>query len=124
MDVNQTFGPYSPVRQAGKLYFVSGQVGVTADREVSNDVAEQTKQALENLQSVLSSAELKMADVIKTVVFLKNMDDFAVVNEIYISYFMPPRPARSCVAIKDLPKVAKGELLIEIEAIAYKKGVE
>jgi 2-iminobutanoate/2-iminopropanoate deaminase len=120
--MTHTFGPYSPIRQAGTLYFVSGQVGIDAYRQAANDVASQTHQALANMRDALESAGLFMGNVVKTTIFLKNIDDFTVVNEVYVSYFPELRPARSCVGIASLPKLADNELLIEIEAIAYKES--
>lgn len=116
------FGPYTPVRKAGDYYFVSGQVGADANKHAEPDIAAQCRQVCANLDSVLSSTGLSAADVVKTTVFLKNMNDFAAVNDIYVSFFPEPRPARSCVAVAALPNVADNELLIEIEAVAYKEG--
>ncbi|MBW3568653.1 Rid family detoxifying hydrolase [Candidatus Parcubacteria bacterium] len=117
------FGPYSAIRQAGDLYFVSGQVGVDSDsKESSGSIEEQTRQALKNLKNVLESAGLSLGNVVKTTVFLRNMDDFESVNEIYSSYFAGIPPARSCVAVSELPKVSNNTILIEIEAVAYKKN--
>ncbi len=117
------FGPYSPVKQAGNLYFVSGQVGVhPVTKTAPSDIRAQTRQVLDNLAAVLKTANLDLSHVVKTTLFLNNIDDFAAVNEIYVTYFPEPRPARSCVAIASLPRVAGDtELLIEIEAIAHKE---
>jgi 2-iminobutanoate/2-iminopropanoate deaminase len=119
---NQTFGPYSPIREAGGLYFVSGQIGVDpATKSAREDVQAQTKQALDNLAGVLKTAELTLADVVKTTVFVTDMSDFAAVNEVYLGYFDDPRPARSCVAVRELPRVGAGvPLRVEIEAIALR----
>lgn len=121
---SKTFGPYSPIRQAGDMYFISGQVGVDPESNTAQrEVREQTHQCLKNLTAVLAQKELSINDVIKTVVFLRNMDDFATVNEVYISYFDEPRPARSCIEVSGLPRVAGDtELLVEIEAVACRKG--
>ena len=104
-------GPYSPVVQAGELLFVSGQIS----SDLSLPVAEQTKQSLENLRSVLRSAGADLSQVVKTTVFLKNMTDFEVMNAVYASYFTQNPPARSTIEIARLPKDA----LIEIEAVVY-----
>lgn len=118
-----TFGPYSPIRQAGNLYFVSGQVGIDPDsKESSESIEEQTRQALKNLTGVLESVGLSLGNVIKTTVFLRNMDDFEAVNGIYSSYFSGIPPARSCVAVSELPRVSNNTILIEIEATAYKRN--
>jgi 2-iminobutanoate/2-iminopropanoate deaminase len=119
----QTYGPYSPIMQAGKHYFTAGQIGVDpATKQAATDVASQTKQALKNLQQVLKTQQLTMSDVIKTTVFLTDMGDFAVMNKVYETYFAAPRPARSTIAVRELPRLGGDvQLLVEIEAIAYKE---
>jgi 2-iminobutanoate/2-iminopropanoate deaminase len=114
------FGPYTPVRQVGDLYFVSGQVGVDmATKTASEDISEQTHQALSNLKDVLASVNLNLDNVVKTTLFVTDMADFAIVNEVYVSHFVEPRPARSTVAVKELPRVAGSTpIKIEIEAVA------
>jgi 2-iminobutanoate/2-iminopropanoate deaminase len=114
-----TFGPYSPVRQAGNLLFISGQVGVeAATKTASRDVAAQTKQALENLVALLAEHDASLRQVVKTTVFLADMSDFAAVNDVYQQYFAAPRPARSAVAVRELPRVAGDtRILVEIEAV-------
>lgn len=115
-----TYGPYSPLRQAGNCYFVSGQVGVTGGSSPEG-VAAQTRLALENLQKLLAANNLEMGDVVKTTVYLKNMRDFQKMNDEYLHYFEVPRPARSCVAVASLPDVSDRELLVEIDAVIYKE---
>lgn len=116
-----TYGPYSPIRQAGNNYFVAGQVGINpTTKKASQHIAGQTRQTLENLQALLRAYGLRMDDVVKVTIYLKNMDNFAAMNEVYLAYFQEPRPARACVEVAGLPKLAKYPLLIEIEAIAYK----
>lgn len=120
----KTFGPYSPIYQTGNHYFVSGQVGVDPkSKKVSAAIGAQTKQTMKNIQAVLETRGLSFSDLAKTTIFLRDINDFKKVNEIYESYFNPsaPKPARSCVEISKLPKVAAVELLIEIEAVAYKE---
>jgi 2-iminobutanoate/2-iminopropanoate deaminase len=121
--MSDTFGPYTPISRAGNLYFVSGQIGIDMDtKQAVADVAKQTHQAMQNLQNVLSTTSLDMSDVVKTTVFLADMDDFAAMNEVYETYFDAPRPARSTVAVKELPRVAGDtRLLVEIEAVAYRE---
>ena len=116
----QTYGPYSPVRVSGQWVFVSGQVGVNPDNsQAATDVETQTEQVLKNLTTRLETVSSSLDRVVKTTIFLKNVDDFAVVNEIYGRYFSDPYPARSCVEVASLPRVAGDvELLVEIEAIA------
>jgi 2-iminobutanoate/2-iminopropanoate deaminase len=117
-----TYGPYSPVKKAGSFYFVAGQVGVDAETKTApSAVAAQTHQALKNLEVVLKAVGLRLHDVVKTSIFLKDMCDFAAVNQVYVAYFNEPRPARSCVAVVELPRIIAGtDLLVEIEAIAHK----
>ncbi len=121
----KTFGPYSPIVKAGDLYFISGQVGVDPQTgDAALDVAAQTSQALTNMKEVLRQYDLDTDNVIKTTIFVTDMEDFKTVNEIYQKFFVEPRPARSTVAVKELPRVAKQTLLVEIEAIAsvYKRN--
>jgi 2-iminobutanoate/2-iminopropanoate deaminase len=116
-----TFGPYSPTRSAGNLMFISGQVGVDSQSKiVPEDIAGQTEVALKNLEHILTHKGIRLDNIIKTTIFLVNMSDFDVVNAIYERYFDAPRPARSTVGVRELPRVAGNiPLLIEIEAIAY-----
>jgi 2-iminobutanoate/2-iminopropanoate deaminase len=120
-----TFGPYTPVRQAGNLLFVSGQVGIDPVSKVaSTDIAEQTKQTLRNLAAVLTDNGTTMRNVVKTTVFLTDMDYFSAMNEVYEQVFSAPRPARSAIAVRELPRVAgETNLLVEIEAVAYAEAV-
>jgi 2-iminobutanoate/2-iminopropanoate deaminase len=118
-----TFGPYTPIHRAGDIFFVSGQVGVDpATKQASSDIKTQTIQVLDNLKGVLASEGLALDQVVKTTIFITDIDDFAVVNEVYETYFNAPRPARSTVQVAALPKVAgETELLIEIEAVAFRE---
>ena len=119
--MSDTFGPYSPLRQTGSHYFVSGQVGVDPHtKSAPSDSVRQATQALDNLRALLESHGLTMDNVVKTTIFLTNMDDFAAVNDIYMTYFSDPRPARTTVGVKALPQIGSNPLLIEIEALAYK----
>jgi 2-iminobutanoate/2-iminopropanoate deaminase len=121
LNIMTTYGPYSPIKQAGSFYFVAGQVGVDSSTNLApKDITQQTHQALKNLAATLKTTGLEMNHVVKATVFLKDMADFAAMNEVYIAYFDVPRPARACVAVAELPRVGNGtELLVEIEAIAY-----
>ena len=109
-------GPYSQGICAGDLVITSGQLPIdpTTGSMAQADVAAQTRQSLANVQAVLAQAGLTMDNVIKTTVFLKNMDDFSAMNEVYASFFGKEAPARSAVEVAKLPKDA----LVEIEAIA------
>lgn len=111
-------GPYSQGVVCGSLIYTSGQIPVNpADGSVGATIAEQARQSLENVKAVVEAAGATLNDVVKTTVFIKDMDSFAAVNEIYASFFSGPvLPARSCVEVAWLPK----DVLIEIEAIAVK----
>ncbi len=111
-------GPYSQGLTVGNLTFISGQIPVNpATGNMPDTIEEQATQALTNLKNVLAAADLSMNNVIKTVVFLADLNDFPVVNRIYESFFSAPYPARSCVQVAGIPKGAK----IEIECIAVKE---
>jgi len=108
-------GPYSQAIMAGDLLYTSGQLGLDPDTgDLASGIEEQTRQSLKNIQAILEEAGLQKTDVIKTVVFLKNMSDFAVVNGIYADFFGDHKPARSCVEVAQLPKGG----LVEIEVVA------
>ena len=110
-------GPYSHAVEAEGLLFVSGQTGHTKDGTLRASIEEQTGTALENIGVILRGCGYAYEDVVKTTVFIKDMKDFAAVNRVYASYFGSTKPARSCVAVADLPVGAS----IEIECIAYKR---
>ncbi len=108
-------GPYSQAVQIGEVVYTSGQLPVNpATGLIPEDVKEQTKQSLENVKAILEAAGTSMDKVVKTTVFIKDMNDFAQVNEVYGQFFTAPFPARSCVEVARLPKDAK----VEIEVIA------
>ncbi len=108
-------GPYSQAVQAGSLLFVSGQLGMDpADGSLPPDVVAQARKAMDNLMAILAEAGASAQNVVKTTIFLANMDDFSTVNGIYESYFQEPFPARACVEVARLPKDAK----VEVEAVA------
>jgi len=115
----QAIGPYSQAVRVGDLLFTSGQIPLdpATGALVVGGIYEQTKRVLDNLAAVLEQAGLNMANVVKTTVYLKNMTDFAAMNEIYAQYFAPDGvvpPARSTVEVARLPKDA----LVEIDVIA------
>ena len=108
-------GPYSQALDLGNLVFVSGQLPVVpATGEMPATVEEQANQSLTNMKAILAEAGLTMADVVKTVIFLADINDFAAVNAVYAQYVAQPYPARSCVQVAAIPKGAK----VEIECIA------
>ena len=107
-------GPYVHAVKAGNTLYTSGQLGLIPETGVLPEGVEaQAKQAMENLKAVVEAAGMTMADIVKTTVFLADINDFGAFNEIYGKYFTS-KPARSCVAVKDLPK----GVLCEVELIA------
>jgi 2-iminobutanoate/2-iminopropanoate deaminase len=114
----QAIGPYSQGVVVNNLFYSSGQIPLTPSGEmVKGDIKEQTHQVFRNLQAVLKEAGASLDTVVKATVFLKNMEDFAAVNEVYGQYFSKHKPARSCVEVARLPKDA----LVEIEVVALVK---
>lgn len=109
-------GPYSQAIKAGNTIYVSGQIPLIPETMeiISDDVQEQTKQSLENVKAVLEAAGATLNDVVKASVFIKDMNDFAKINEIYATYFTENKPARACIEVARLPKDVK----VEIEVIA------
>lgn len=113
----QAIGPYAQAICSGNLIFTSGQIALQCDGSfLEGDVTVQTRQVLLNLSAVLEAAGSGLANVVKTTIFLTNMDDFQSVNSVYGEFFKEHKPARSTVAVKALPRNA----LVEIEAIALK----
>ena len=114
----QAIGPYSQAVEAGGFLFVSGQIPLepTSGKMVEGGIEVQTARVLDNLQAILTAAGASLADVVKTTVYLKDMGDFARVNEVYARYFAKDCPARVCVAVSDLPKGA----LVEIDVVAVR----
>jgi len=118
-----TYGPYTPVRRAGSLLFVSGQIGIDpTTKQAKNGILQQTEQALNNLKKVLESEGASLDNIVKTTVFLTTMDNFEVMNSVYEKVFAAPRPARSTVGVQELPRVGDAPLLVEIEAVACKEA--
>ena len=110
-------GPYSQAVRAGNLLITSGQLGLDPlTGNLPEGVEKQTRQSLENIGAILAEAGFSRTDVVKTTVFIRNMDDFGLVNEIYAAFFGGHKPAPSCVEVSALPKGG----LVEIEAIASK----
>ena len=115
-DAPQAIGPYSQAIRANGFVFVSGQVAVdpSTQRVISGDVGAQTDRVLKNLSAILKTAGSGLEKVVRSTVFLKNMGDFAAMNEIYGRYFSTAPPARSTVEVAQLPK----DVLVEIDVIA------
>ncbi len=110
-------GPYSQAVKIGDFVFTSGQIPInpSSGAIVTGGVEAQARQALQNLEEVLKAAGASLATVLKTTLFIKNMDDFARVNDVYACFFRSEPPARSCVEVARLPK----DVLVEVEAVAF-----
>jgi len=115
-DAPQAIGPYSQAIKAGGFVFLSGQVALdpATGQVVAGDVAAQTERVLKNLAAVLAAAGSSLEKAVKTTVFLKNMADFAAMNEVYARFFKSAPPARATVAAAGFPK----DVLVEIDVIA------
>jgi len=113
-------GPYSQAVKCHDLVFTSGMIAIdpATDSLSTGDITEQTHLVLDNLQALFESTGLTLTDVVKTTVFLKDMNDFAKMNEVYGKYFTSEPPARSTVEVARLPK----DVLVEIECIAYRNN--
>lgn len=113
----KAIGPYSQAIQSGSLLFVSGVMPIdpSTNALVENTIKAQAKQVMKNIDGVLKAAGYTVDDVVKTTCFLSDINNFAAFNEVYGNYFTS-KPARSCMAVKDLPKAA----LVEVEVIANK----
>lgn len=114
----QPIGPYSQAILAGNTLYISGQIAINPQNGnlITQTIEAETTQVMENLQAVLIAANMNCENVVKTTIFLSNMDDFASVNQIYGIYFTTNYPARETVAVKTLPK----NVNVEISAIAIK----
>lgn len=110
--------PYTPIVRAGDFLVVSGQLGLVDGELVTGGVESEARQALANLRALLEGAGSSLDDVVKTTVFLRHMRDYVLLNEVYAAAFGDHRPARSAVAVAELPLLA----LVEIEAWAYVGG--
>jgi len=111
-------GPYSQAVEVSGMVYLSGQIAINpvSGDLVMSSIAEETHQVMKNIQAVLSEVNLDLKSIIKCSIFLKNMDDFSTVNEVYGSYFSSDFPARECVQVAKLPK----DVNVEITAIAAK----
>lgn len=114
--VPDAIGPYSPALQVGPWVFISGQLGMSAEGELLEGVADQTRQALENAKALLVAAGLDLSHVVRVTIYLARMEDFETVNSVYETFFSPPYPARAAVEVSRLPKDA----LVEIEMMALR----
>ncbi|MBE4906662.1 RidA family protein [Bacillus luteolus] len=115
----KAIGPYSQGIVVNNLFYSSGQIPLTADGDlITGNIKEQTTQVFENLKAVLDAAGASLDTVVKATVFIKDMNDFTELNEVYGEYFGNHKPARSCVEVARLPK----DVLVEIEVIALVKS--
>ena len=117
-------GPYSPAIKLGDFVYVSGQLPIdpTSNELVSGGIVEQTKQAILNIEMVLAEANLRLSHVVKTTVFMSDLNEFEAFNEVYGQMFAEPYPARSCVQVQALPKGAKVEIeCLVIDTLIYER---
>ena len=116
LNAPQAIGPYSQAIKCGNLIFCSGQIPINpqSGEIVSDNIEKQTHQVMQNIGAILQASGVSFNNIIKTTIFVKDINDFNIVNEIYSSYLQPPYPARSTVEVRRLPKDVK----IEIECIA------
>ncbi|MCL7988512.1 RidA family protein [Sphingobacterium sp. lm-10] len=116
----KAIGPYNQAVQAGDTLYVSGQIAFLPEtmQLVATGIADETHQVLKNVSAILNHAGYSFEDVVKTSIFISNMDDFGTINEVYAQYFVENQPARETVAVKTLPK----NVNVEISVIAWKKG--
>ena len=116
-DLPKAIGPYSPAVRAGQMVFISGQVPIdpATGNLIDGDIAAQTRRVFDNLGALLKASGLSYANVVRTTVFLADMNDFAAMNQTYATFFSEPYPARSTVQVSRLPKDAR----IEIDVIAH-----
>jgi 2-iminobutanoate/2-iminopropanoate deaminase len=112
----KAIGPYSPAVRAGQLLFVSGQVSIdpSSGSFVAGDIKAETRRVLENIGALLKAGGLDFSAVVRTTVFLSDMNDFAAMNEVYAGFFAEPYPARATVQVARLPRDAR----VEIDVIA------
>jgi 2-iminobutanoate/2-iminopropanoate deaminase len=119
-DAPSAIGPYSPAVRVGQLLFISGQVPIdpSSGDMVQGDIRAETRRVMDNIGGLLEAAGLDFSGVVRTTVFLADMNDFAAMNEVYGAYFKQPYPARATVQVARLPKDAR----VEIDAIAAYEG--
>lgn len=114
--MSRPLGPYTPVVRAGDFVYVSGQGGLRDGALVDGGVAAEATQAMANMAALLATEHCALTDLVKTTVFLVDMDDYGILNEAYLAALGDHRPARSCVAVDELPAGFR----VEIEGIAYR----
>ncbi len=114
----EAIGPYSQAIITGNMLFISGQIAIqkSSGKILTDNITEETEQVMQNLEAILKAADMDFSHVVKSTIFLKNMDDFAKVNEVYGKYFTSEPPARETVEVSALPK----KVNVEISCIAIK----
>jgi len=120
----EAIGPYSPALKLGDFVYLSGQLPLDPQSGalISDDIQEQTYQVLKNIEAVLSEMNLETRHIVKTTVYLTNLEDFSAMNEIYATYFAQPYPARACVQVSGLLKGAKVEIdALVIDTLVYEQ---
>lgn len=122
----KAIGPYSPAVKLGDFVYLSGQLGMDKDGVLNDDVVEQTHQSMKNIGSLLAEMGLSYRHIVKTTVFVKDLNDFGKINEVYGSYFTEGvYPARSCVEVARLPKDAKVEIeCMALDTLAYERQMQ
>lgn len=111
--------PYSPAVRVGELVFTAGQIGRDPDTlKAQAGIEAQTMQCMENLKTHLENNGSSLSDLIKVTAYLTSMDDYLAFNDIYEKFVSHPLPARTCIAVKELPRVSDVDLVVEIEAVA------
>lgn len=121
---NKTYGSYNPFKEYNGLMFISGQIGIMpGDKQAPSNFSEQFKIALNNLERLLKESNSQRSFVLKVSVYLVDMNDFKAMDIAFANFFSSDPPSRSTVAVKDLPIIGHNKLLVEIDAIAYRKGV-
>ena len=114
--MSKPLGPYTPVVRAGDFIYVSGQGGLLDGVKVDGGLVAETEQTMKNIETLLATEGATMSDVVKTTCFLVDMEDYARFNTAYVAAFGDHRPARSCVAVAELP----AGFAVEVETVAYK----
>lgn len=120
-DGPESVGPYSVAMQVGPAVFISGQLPLDESFNlVSEDIAVQTRKTIENIEKILKEVDMTLDDVVKTTVYVRDLDDFKKINQIYAIYFSHPYPVRSCVEVSKLPQNAK----VKIECVAIEAKLD
>lgn len=121
----EVIGPYSPGIKLGDFVYISGQLPINSEGKIDDSIELQTHACLNNMKDVLAAQGLELRHIVKTTVFMTDLNDFQKFNEIYSSYFNQPYPARSCVQVAGLPKGAKVEIeALVIDTLVYEERMK